>query len=145
MKIALSTFNGRVSPVFDWSTLLVVIDSSEGREVRRQEHSLEGTSPKARVDRLVALGIDTLICGGISRFMLAMLEARSIKVIPWIAGEVEQVITAFLEDRIPGEGFFMPGCCGRSPGQVGAGPRRGRSCRRRGKGPGPAPRHRKER
>ena len=137
MKIALSTFQGRMSPVFDWSSRLLVVDADHGREIHRMERDLANMPPRARACCLVDLGVDTLLCGGISRFMLALVEAQGIRVIPWIAGEAEEVIRAFLDKRIPGEEFYMPGCC-----RMGRGPKRRL---RRGKGPGRAPGRGKDR
>jgi predicted Fe-Mo cluster-binding NifX family protein len=133
MKIALTVFQDRMSPVFDWSAHLLVIEAEGAQEVSRTERSMDGMSLKRRVDLLAEMKVDTLLCGGISRLMLNMVEARGLRVFSWIAGDVEQVLKAFLEGRIPDNEFIMPGCHGmqRRHGNK----KRGGQCRRRGKGP----------
>jgi len=62
MKVALATWNGRISPVFDVARQVLLVDIEDGREVSRREESLPGTDPQAQADRLEALGAETLIC-----------------------------------------------------------------------------------
>jgi len=113
MKVAIPVFQNRVSPVFDWSTRLFVISTDEDQELSREEVNLASDPPASRIDHLAGLSIDLLLCGGISSPLFALVESRGIQVIPWIAGEVDDVVRAFLKGQIPGEGFFMPGCCGK--------------------------------
>jgi predicted Fe-Mo cluster-binding NifX family protein len=129
MKIALAVFRDRLSPVFDWSNRLVVIETAGGEALSRAETDTAKMSSKARVDHLASAKVDTLICGGISRFLQNLVESRGIRVVPWIAGPVDEVITAFLEGRLSSKEFFMPGCCKRTQARQRAG-------RCRGKGPG---------
>lgn len=144
MKIAIPVFQNRVSPVFDWSSRILVIETDGRLEIGREEHGLAGASLKDRADRLMEMKVDSLLCGGISEAMLALLIARGINVIPWVAGDTEEVFSAFLEGRVPGNGFMMPGRCGwrRGRGFGGEAPR-GR-CRRRGSGPDGKTKRRKD-
>lgn len=113
MKVALATWNGRVSPVFDVARHVVLLDIEEGRVVGRREEALPGTEPQAQADRLAALGPQTLICGAISKAMAGLLEAVNIRVVPFTAGDVETVLAAWLAGNLPDPVLSMPGCCGR--------------------------------
>lgn len=137
MKIAIPVFHNRVSPVFDWSSRILVIETDGSREISREERSTAGTSPATRADYLVEMKVDTLLCGGISETMLALVLRRGINVIPWVAGEAEEVFSGFLDGRVPGKDFTMPGCPGRRRG-LREPHARGR-CRRREGGPGGKP------
>lgn len=135
MKIALSVFENRMSPVFDWSNQLVVIERDDSKEVNRAKYCISGMSPAARAEYLAGMNVNTLLCGGISITLLDRVEAHGITVIPWIAGDMEQVLGAFLEGRILSSNFFMPGSC-RAQHQQGGGRRwRVGRCSRRGRGP----------
>lgn len=79
-------------------------------EVSRDEIDLTAAPSADRLDHLTGFEIDVLICGGISMPLIALIESRGIKVVPCIAGDVEAVILAFLERRIPGDEFLIPGC-----------------------------------
>lgn len=139
MRIALSVFENRVSPVFDWSNRLLVIERDGAKEMNRTEHSIAGMSPVARADYLAGMNVNTLVCGGISKVLLDMVEARGIRVIPWIAGDMERVLGAFLEGRILSGHFFMPGSCNKQHRHGGGRRRRAGRCNRRNRGPGHTP------
>lgn len=125
MKIAISLWNGRVSPVFDVARQVVVMDAKAGKITGRREHDLATYTPAAKVAKLVELGVDVLICGAVSRPLAAIIAARGIKLIPFVAGASEQVAAAYLEGSLPGASFAMPGCFGRRRGFWGRGGRRG--------------------
>ncbi|MDO9542540.1 MAG: NifB/NifX family molybdenum-iron cluster-binding protein [Kiritimatiellia bacterium] len=124
MKMAITSWNGRIAPVFDVSRQVVVMEAKGGRIINRQEHDLESSEPSAKVIRLTELGIDTLICGAVSRPLADMIVARGIKLIPFVAGETDQVAEAYLAGSLMNTAFAMPGCCGRQQGF--RGPRGGR-------------------
>ena len=89
MKIALPIWNGRISPVFDTARELLVIEAQDGMEIARSRHALDGSLLPQRAARLAELRVDVLLCGAISRPMAGMLAAAGIKVVPFVAGEVE--------------------------------------------------------
>ena len=113
MRVALATWNGRISPVFDVARRVLLLDIAEGREHARREETLPGTDPQAQADRLAGLGAQVLICGAMSQAMAGMLAARGVEVIPFTAGLVEQVLAAWLAGKLPAPAWSMPGCCGR--------------------------------
>lgn len=112
MKVALTVWNDRVSPVFDVARQVLLLDVKEGRVVARYEESLPGTDPQAQAERLGALNAQTLICGAISKAMAGLLAARNITVVPFTAGGVEKVLAAWLAGNLPDPALSMPGCCG---------------------------------
>ena len=130
MKLALAVWNGRISPVFDASRHLDVLAIDNGQVVSRHEYEIETSDPFARAKRLADLGVETLICGAVSRPLAEMIGARGIRVIPFVAGETEEVLAAFLAGKLPSPSMAMPGCCGRRmrfrSGQTPRGCRRGR-------------------
>jgi len=125
MKLALTTWNGRISPVFDVSRQVVVMETKSGKIINRQKHDLELSEPSVKVSRLTELGIDTLICGAVSRPLADMIVARGIKLVPFVAGETDQVAEAYLAGNLLNTVFAMPGCCVRQRGFRGAGGGRG--------------------
>ena len=59
------------------------------------------------------LGIETLVCGAISEPLRHELTMRGVKVIGFVAGEIETVVEHFLAGTLPTPALSMPGCCGR--------------------------------
>jgi len=129
MKIAIPTWNGRVSPVFDTASRLVVVEIANESEIARFETGISEYFLPSKSIRLTGLGIDTLICGAISRPLAYMITTAGIMLIPWIAGQVEEVLHAFLNNTLFDPRFIMPGCA--SPWGKGPGGRHGQGGRRR--------------
>ena len=130
MKIAIPTWNGRVSPVFDTASRLLVVEIKEEIEVFRFETDISEHFLPSKTMRLTGLGIDTLICGAISRPLVYMITTAGIKLIPWISGQVEEVVQAFLTNTLFDPQFIMPGCAG--AWGKGTGGKDGKGRRRRG-------------
>jgi predicted Fe-Mo cluster-binding NifX family protein len=112
MRIAIPVWQGRISPVFDVAGQLLLVELADGREVAREEHLADETTADERTRKLAEIGIETLICAGISQSLEASLADRGIQVIARICGNVEEVLAAFVSGRLGEERFAMPGCCG---------------------------------
>jgi predicted Fe-Mo cluster-binding NifX family protein len=108
-RVAIPIFRARVSPVFDSCLQLLVVDIEADRQVSRSELYLDQLSPSQRLDVLRNAGVTTVICGGISEVFHNMVKSSGIRTITGIAGEIEEVITAFLNDRLDQSYFYMPG------------------------------------
>jgi predicted Fe-Mo cluster-binding NifX family protein len=117
MRVALPIWNDRVSPVMDAATRLLIVDYSDQGEVSRTEAPLGGDHVPHLARLLSGLGIQSLICGGISHHLFSLLEAQRIKVIPWVTGPVEEVLEAYTANQLWSRRFLMPGCSGRGRGR----------------------------
>jgi predicted Fe-Mo cluster-binding NifX family protein len=113
MRVAIPLWQGRVSPVFDEATRLLLVDVFEKQEQHRQEEHLIARNPFERAQALPKLGVDLLICGMISQMQQTALASAGIRIIPHICGSMEEVIAAFLDGRIESGALLMPGCGGR--------------------------------
>jgi predicted Fe-Mo cluster-binding NifX family protein len=128
MRVAIPTWAGRVSPVFDVARELLVVDLDHDEELRRESHSLESVGVAQRVAAIGTLGIEILICGAISRPLETMVTASGVRLLPHICGDVEEVLRAFRTGRLSEDRLLhMPGCG--SPEATG--PRQGNRRRRR--------------
>jgi len=132
MKIAIPTWNGRVSPVFDTASRLLVVEIKEDSEIARFETDISEHFLPSKSMRLTGLGIDTLICGAISRPFASIITTAGITLIPWISGQVEEVVQAFLTSTLFDPRFIMPGCAGAWGTGPGGKHGQGRGRRRRG-------------
>jgi predicted Fe-Mo cluster-binding NifX family protein len=112
MQVAIPEWQGRVSPVFDTAARMVLLKVEDGREVDRREAQFLGMPPPLRVQRLLDLKVDVLICGAISRPLSAMCLSAGISMIPWVSGSLDEVVKAFLVGALPSPDYTMPGCCG---------------------------------
>ena len=109
IRVAVPIFKSRISPVFDTCTRVLVIDFDQDREIQREEIYLDKFSLSERVSILQNLQVTTFICGGISEVFHKMLRTPGNRLISGIAGEVEEILAAFLSDRLYEPQFQMPG------------------------------------
>jgi len=109
MKLAIPVWEGRVSNVFDFAHKAVVVELSGDQELGRAEVALSGQGP-ARIVKLRQLGVDTLICGAISRSLASRTSAWGIRLFPYVTGVVDDVIEAFKNGQLGSERFVLPGC-----------------------------------
>ena len=112
MKAAFATWNDRIAPVFDVARQIHIVQSHSGRIIEEASVGLVEEIPMQKALRLSALGINTLVCGAISQPMQALISAYGIQVIPFVAGDLAEVIQAWLNGEIEHARFAMPGCCG---------------------------------
>jgi len=111
MRIALTIWSNRISPVFDVAQNLLLINIDKGEETVRSYLSLAEMTPQLKIEILKKNSVEVVLCGAISRFLLGLLTASGIKVEPWISGDIEEVIQAVLQDKISDPRYRMPGCC----------------------------------
>jgi len=112
VKAAFSVWESRIAPLFDTARKVYLVESRDGRTVSESDHTLAGDLPQ-RFTWLVEQGVDTLVCGAVSRPLQERLSAAGIRVIPFVAGGLREVIQAWRDGKLNGAAFAMPGCCGR--------------------------------
>ena len=110
MRIGIPVWNGFVSSVLDFAHQLAVVDAEGQQEVSRSQIQLREQPVQQRAMELVTLGVDVLICGGISRPLAAILAASNIEVIPFVSGSVDGVLDAYFTGRLSEPQFLQPGC-----------------------------------
>lgn len=117
MKVAMPIWQGRISPVMDAATRLLVAEyDGNQQEVDRIEEPIAGKSTFHLARHLTDMGIDLLICGAISHPLYSLVAAQGIKVIPWITGQTEEILKAYHSNRLGTRQYMMPGCYRRTRG-----------------------------
>ena len=109
IRIAIPIFHNRVSPVLDTCTRLLIIDFEKKIEVERREIFFDIYSQSERFEVIKKMSPNAIICCGISEVFDKMLQSVGIRLICGIVGEVDQVVEAFLCNRIDAPCFRMPG------------------------------------
>jgi predicted Fe-Mo cluster-binding NifX family protein len=110
MKIAITTWNERISPVYDSSgTLLVYL--IDNRVVTAKAYlPFPSTSIEEKAAFLVSHNIDILICGAITNTAKEKLHRHNIEVYSFIAGSTDDVVRGWRNGRLNNSCFAMPGC-----------------------------------
>jgi predicted Fe-Mo cluster-binding NifX family protein len=100
MKVAIPQFNSRVSPHFDFASKVLIATVEDGKVAHRESYSLIDLNALRRSTFLQKQGVEIVICGGISDFLVRLLLGNGIKVFAMVAGEAEQVLDQFLSGKL---------------------------------------------
>ena len=119
MKKAAFAYSGkRIAPVFDVAGQICLVETGSKREILSEEiEQITVILPVQKALRLVELGVETLVCGAISRPLHETVAAYGIQVIPFVAGDLREVIQAWISGGVDRDVFAMPGCYGRGRGR----------------------------
>ena len=111
--MAITDWNGIVSPMFDASCCLLIVQP----DGRRSFVDVRDMSLFEKVEFCTKKNIRVIICGAISNIAVTMLRDSDIKVFSWVRGPIEDIISAYINSLNVVDLFSMPGCnrkmCGR--------------------------------
>ncbi|MGA2479479.1 MAG: NifB/NifX family molybdenum-iron cluster-binding protein [Spirochaetia bacterium] len=118
-RTAIAAWQGFVATTLDFARTLVLVDVIDGQVTAKREMSLANDSPQAIARSLEKSGTQAVICGAISAPLWAAVDARGIRIIPFVHGDVAEVIQACLDGTLKEEKFLMAGCRpgGKRPGK----------------------------
>jgi len=110
MNVALPIWDKRLAPVLDFAHRLLVAKIEDGAVTRRGYHPMNPRLPPlSQATVLSQLGIDVLICGSLSIDLSVLIRSSSMRVIPGITGDIEEILQAFLNNTLFEPRFRMPG------------------------------------
>ena len=108
MKMAITTWNDRIAPVFDVAGNVYIVDGAEspsgGESISLPQ------APFAKIDSLLRTGVEVLVCGAISRPLLRRAQGAGLKVVPFVSGSLEEVLAAWSAGTLEAAARTMPGC-----------------------------------
>jgi hypothetical protein len=109
--IAIPVMRGRVAPVLNWCSRLMIFPATpEGGSA--QELRISELEAEERLQFLYAKGVSILICGALSADLEYCATQLGLRVIPGVAGEVDEVLQAYRQNRLDRPEFWLPGCRG---------------------------------
>jgi ligand-binding sensor protein/predicted Fe-Mo cluster-binding NifX family protein len=112
MKVAVTVWGDRISPVFDASRRLLIAEIENARVTDRSFVFFDPGWPDDLVKTLAMLEVPVLICGAVSQTPATIINAGGITLIPFIAGEVDRVLNVYAKGNPLSPTFVMPGCRG---------------------------------
>lgn len=100
MNVAIPLYKGRVSPHFSTAPemLIVLIKKDIIYSVTKLNFDKLSSTEKRR--KLINLGIDTIICGGIDETTKEWLKHKGIHVIENVMGDAMDVLYTFVNKRV---------------------------------------------
>ena len=109
-RVAIPIWSGRVCTVFDFAQRLLIVDFEGNKELERKEYALENVPPLIRASRLLHLNVQVLICGAISSSLASFVSNYKIRTIPFICGDIDEVLNAYITGSLAAQRFRLPGC-----------------------------------
>lgn len=115
MKVAITIWDERVSPVFDAAHSLLIADINNKILKKIAYESFNPHFEARLIEKLNHLHIDVFICGAISQAHSTLIEANGIRLIPFISGSVNEILESYARGNSLAPVFLMPGCREDSP------------------------------
>ncbi len=108
--IVIPVWENQVSTTFDFAEKLLVVEAESGCEIGRREVAFGRDSIAGKVAELKEAGIETLLCGAVSRPLANAVSQAGIQVIPFVTGDVDDVLAAYMCGQLDRPRFLQAGC-----------------------------------
>jgi len=98
--IALSTFRNRISSRLDSADEILILTLENNQVKNSKTIRIIPSSPLDKIQQIIELNPDVLICGGLTQLCDRKLQNTQITIIPWTKGNAEDVFKQFLEGKL---------------------------------------------
>jgi predicted Fe-Mo cluster-binding NifX family protein len=95
--IALSVFGDRISSRLDVAEKLMIVSADDNEVKKMQTILLQESNPINKINSIIELKPDVLICGGLTEVYAEKLKYSKINVIPWVQGNSEEILQTYLD------------------------------------------------
>jgi len=110
MKVALTVWGKRISPVFDSAQMLLISEIKNSKVIEIEYKPFNPEASHQLASLLNKQKISVLICGAISETPANMIETCGIKLISFISGSVHEVLQSYAQSKSIIPNYLMPGC-----------------------------------
>lgn len=109
MKIGVTVWGNRISPVFDSARKLLVAQVENSKLIDQSFEEMELGGIGSGLEFFEKQEVKTLICGAITVEDSDKFEKLGIRLVPFIAGNAREVLNAFAQDEKLIFNYLMPG------------------------------------
>jgi predicted Fe-Mo cluster-binding NifX family protein len=110
VKIAITIWGNRISPVFDAARTLLVARIENRSILEKNYTTFNPDSPQDLIRTLKQMTVSTLICGAISTKPADFIVESDIKLISFVTGNALDFLDSFATRQAIEKGNMMPGC-----------------------------------
>jgi predicted Fe-Mo cluster-binding NifX family protein len=110
LKIAITIWGNRVSPVFDAAATLLVAHIENRMITKKSYTSFDPQTPSDLIKLLKKMQIPVLICGAISTKPADLIVNHDIKLISFVTGNALKILENFALKQTIEKAYMMPGC-----------------------------------
>jgi len=98
--IAIPLFGTRVSPRLDCAQNILLVITNNGVAERDETVRILPTNPIEKIRMLNQLGVEIIICGGLTKFYRRMIEKYGISLISNVYGEASEILSQYLKGKL---------------------------------------------
>lgn len=110
MRVALTVWGDRLSPVYDSARQFLIAEIKKGEIINCWTIKPEWEDPRSSVRQLKELEVVVVICGAISSYPAKLLKGQKISVIPFLSGYSQSILNDFANGATLTHKYAMPGC-----------------------------------
>lgn len=122
MNICLAVYRDRIASLLETADRLIIVRPPDYEMSQLQSIPISNSAHHEMLQILRSNNVSTLICGAISGCVWDFFQANKIDVVPWITGNIVEVVAALRSNSLLSSNLIMPGC--RKPGRFRHGPGR---------------------
>jgi predicted Fe-Mo cluster-binding NifX family protein len=109
VKLAVTVWGNRISPVFDAASTLLVAEITNKKISGQYYTAFDPESPVDLLHTLKEHHVTTLVCGAISKTPASLILEQHIHLIPFVTGNVRHFLDSFALNQTVGKKHRMPG------------------------------------
>jgi predicted Fe-Mo cluster-binding NifX family protein len=109
VKLAVTVWGNRISPVFDSSSTLLVAEIANRKISGLYYTAFDPQSADDLIHTLKKHHVTTLVCGAISKTPAGLILNQHIHLIPFVTGNVRHFLDSFALNQTVGKKHRMPG------------------------------------
>jgi predicted Fe-Mo cluster-binding NifX family protein len=109
VKLAVTVWGNRISPVFDAASTLLVAEITDKKISGQHYTAFDPQSPTDLIHTLKKNHVTTLVCGAISKTPASLILDQHIHLIPFVTGNVRQFLDSFALNQTVEKKYRMPG------------------------------------
>jgi predicted Fe-Mo cluster-binding NifX family protein len=109
MIVSVSNWKDDIAVTFDFSNSIKIYQLFGNQWELIKEERFNSKESETVVESLKRHDVKILLCGAISKKMLEILEKNSIKVIPFLRGNIDDVLRLFEHSNLDRSSCYLPG------------------------------------
>jgi len=93
--IIIPLFENRISPRLDYAQHFKLFTHEHGKIQKEESIKIITNNRLERINRIIRLKPHTIICNGLTERCYVELTKSKIQVIPWVQGEIEEMLQKY--------------------------------------------------
>ncbi len=110
MKIAITIWGNRISPVFDAAKTLLITEIENGMVINKEYLSFDPHLLQGMINLFKEKNISALVCGAISTRPAETIVEHDIRLFSFVMGNAQNFLDSFTGNNRIEKSFIMPGC-----------------------------------